>query len=74
MVTGFGLTEEMIGAGYFTVTEADPVADGNATDVAWTVTVDGEGGAAGAVYKPLALTKPTAELPPSMPFTAHVTD
>jgi len=48
-VSGLGLTEEIAGATFRIVTEADPVAAGVATVVACTVTVAGDGTAPGAV-------------------------
>jgi hypothetical protein len=59
------------------VTLALPDFELSATLVAVTVTVSGDGGVAGAVYRaesgPLAAIVPTVELPPAIPFTLHVT-
>src|SRR5205807_2729414 len=63
MVTLFG--------GAVTVTAADADFVVSATLVAVTVC---EPAAAGAVYKPLALTVPADELPPATPSADHVTD
>lgn len=45
----------------------------SAADTAVTVTVDGEGTVAGAVYIPEPEIVPTVVLPPATPFTCHVT-
>lgn len=45
----------------------------SAADTAVTVTVEGEGTAAGAVYTPEVEIVPTVALPPTTPFTCHVT-
>lgn len=45
----------------------------SAADTAVTVTADGEGTAAGAVYIPELEIVPTLALPPATPFTCHVT-
>jgi len=53
------------------VTLAEPEVVGDASLVAVTVTVGGEGTVAGAVYIPLVSTTPTV---PGAPLTDHVTD
>src|SRR5262245_25977694 len=55
------------------VTEADPAASGTSWLVACTVTVAGDGTTAGAVYRPVASIRPTTAVPPTVPFTSHVT-
>ena len=55
------------------VTCADPVRAVSAADTAVTVTVAGEGMAAGAVYAPALEIVPTVALPPATPFTCQVT-
>jgi hypothetical protein len=55
------------------VTEAEAVRVGSTTLAAFTVTTFGEGGIAGAAYKPLASIVPIEELPPTKPFTDQVT-
>lgn len=59
------------------VTLALPFFVVSATLVAVTVTLGGEGAAAGALYIalsfPLAAIVPSVELPPAIPFTLHVT-
>lgn len=55
------------------VTLADPLALGDATLTAVTVTVAGDGSTFGAVYVPLVEIVPTLEFPPACPFTSHVT-
>src|SRR3954468_20075104 len=57
--------------GAFTVTCADADFVASATLVAVTVC---EPAAAGAVYKPLALTVPAVELPPFTPSTDQITE
>src|SRR5580704_13397942 len=51
--------------------------DGSATLVTMTLTVEGDGGTAGATYSapaaPLGVIVPRIELPPTMPFTLQVT-
>ena len=73
----FALAGEIEFVGHVIVTLALPVFVLSATLVAVTVTFGGEGGTAGAVYValsfPLATIVPTAELPPAIPFTLHVT-
>ena len=56
------------------VTDAFPEAVGSAALTAVTVTVAGDGTDPGAVYSPDALILPVIELPPTTPFTFHVTD
>src|SRR5207248_2682594 len=45
----------------------------SATLCALTVTVEGDGTAVGAVYRPAEETLPTVGFPPAVPFTSHVT-
>ena len=50
--------------------------DASATLVTMTLTVEGDGGTAGATYSapaPLGVIVPSVELPPAMPFTLQVT-
>jgi hypothetical protein len=51
--------------------------DGSATLITMTLTVEGDGGTAGATYSapagPLGVIVPRIELPPTMPFTLQVT-
>ena len=51
--------------------------DGSATLVTMTLTVEGDGGTAGATYSapvaPLGVIVPRVELPPTMPFTPQAT-
>src|SRR5579862_2580855 len=62
------------GGGPVIVTCAVPTAEDRAALVACTVTVAGFGTALGAVYSPLTESiNPTAEFPPTLPFTPHVT-
>jgi len=68
-----GESELRVGAGLTTVTDAEPVRLGSTTLAAFTVTTFGEGGIAGAVYRPLASIMPIEELPPTKPFTDQVT-
>ena len=51
------------------------VADlvGSSIDVAVTVTVAGDGTAAGAVYEPVEVIVPTVALPPETPSTSQAT-
>jgi hypothetical protein len=60
----------------FTVTVAEADFVGSAIKTAVTVTVSTLGTFAGAVYEaaagPAAVIEPTAEFPPAMPFTCHV--
>jgi hypothetical protein len=60
-------------AGAVIVTEADPVTEVSACEVAVTVTVAGVGTLLGAVYNPVEEMNPMAWLPPVMPFTDQVT-
>jgi len=77
----FALVGEMLmptgggGGGFTTITEAPPTAGGvTALLLACTVTVDGAGTAAGAVYSPVTESiKPTVPLPPAVPLTSQVT-
>ena len=55
-----------------TVTVAEPERFVSALDLAVTVTLD-PGTEAGAVYTPLVLIVPAVALPPTTPFTLHVT-
>lgn len=59
------------------LTSAAPLFAESATLAAVIVTVDGDGGATGAVYvaesPPFAVIVPTTLLPPAIPFTVHVT-
>jgi hypothetical protein len=55
------------------VTAATPTAPGTAWLVACTATVAGDGTMAGAVYRPVASIHPTVAVPPTVPFTSHVT-
>lgn len=57
-----------------TVTEAEAVLVVSAFDVALSVTVAGFGTVLGALYRPLDEIVPTVPLPPTIPFTFHVTD
>jgi len=69
-----GAMELMLGAGLLTVTVAEALRLVSAVLVAFTVTVLGEGGMAGAVYRPLTSIVPTVALPPAMLFTDQVTE
>jgi hypothetical protein len=64
-------------AAHVIVTLAVPNFEASATLVAVTVTVAGDGGDAGAVYRaevgPFETIVPTLEFPPAMPPTLHVT-
>jgi hypothetical protein len=62
-----------VGAGLTTVTAAVPTRVGSTTLAAFTVTTFGEGGTAGAVYRPLASIVPTVAFPPTTSFTDQVT-
>jgi hypothetical protein len=66
-----GLTATVITGA--TVTCAEALLVVSAAETAVTVTVAGEGTAAGAVYTPPAEIVPTVALPPSTPLTCHVT-
>ena len=55
------------------VSEAVPEELGETVLVAVIITVEGDGTAAGAMYKPEAEIVPTALLPPGRPLTLHVT-
>jgi hypothetical protein len=55
------------------VTLADPLALGDATLTAVTVTLAGDASTFGAVYVPLAEIVPALEFPPACPFTSHIT-
>src|SRR5574337_59405 len=55
------------------VTVAESKRDGSSVLVAVTVTVEGDGTAAGAVYSPAAEIVPRVALPPTMSFTLQVT-
>jgi len=59
--------------GAVTVTRAAALLVGSPALVAVTVTLAGEGTAAGAVYSPLEETVPAVEFPPATPFTLQVT-
>jgi len=63
------------GGEFVTVTDALPTAAGVTTLLlACTVTVAGDGAAAGAVYNPVIESmKPTVPFPPGAPFTSQVT-
>jgi hypothetical protein len=71
--TAVGEIELRLGAGFTTVTAAEAVWLGSTTLAAFTVTVLGEGGMAGAVYRPLASIVPSVALPPATSFTDQVT-
>src|SRR5579885_1196537 len=71
MLGGFGATLRTISL--VTVTLALPDLLASARLVAATLTVAGLGRSAGAVYTPSAEMLPVAALPPTMPFTLHVT-
>jgi hypothetical protein len=71
--TAVGDIELRLGAGLTMVTDAVPVRVGSTTLVAFTVTTFGEGGIAGAVYRPLASIVPSVALPPATSFTDQVT-
>lgn len=66
---------EVVGLGMSLVTLscAVPVAEGEATLVAVTCSVAGDGRSAGAVYMPLDEIVPSEELPPEIPLTLQVT-
>ena len=64
---------ELIGGAAVTVTWVDPDSFGSAADTAPTVTVAGDGTAAGAVYIPVPEIVPIVALPPPTPFTFQVT-
>src|SRR3989441_10021505 len=61
------------GCGGMIVTVADALSVESSLWIAVTLTVDGFGAIAGALYNPSALTVPTVESPPGRSFTAHRT-
>src|SRR3989441_7812846 len=61
------------GCGGMIVTVADALSVESSLWIAVTLTVDGFGAIAGAVYNPSAVTGPTVESPPGRSFTAHRT-
>src|SRR3989441_11925918 len=61
------------GCGGMIVTVADALSVESSLWTAVTLTVDGFGAIAGAVYRPSAVTVPTVESPPGRSFTAHRT-
>ena len=67
-----GAMELIVGAGFTIVADAVPDCVGSTMLTAFTVTVFGAGGTAGAVYSPVASIVPTAAFPPPTPFTDHV--
>jgi hypothetical protein len=68
------VTEAIVGGvAAVTVTAAFPDIVMSSLLVAVTVTGFVAGTALGAVYKPVAETVPTVELPPGTPLTLHVT-
>jgi hypothetical protein len=69
-----GEIELSCGAGFEMVSVREAIFAVSATLVAWTATVFGEGGTAGAVYIPLEVMVPTDEFPLATPFTDHVTE
>jgi hypothetical protein len=71
--TTVGEIEESAGGGFTMVTDADAAFVASARLVAVTVTVLGDGSIVGAVYSPVLLIVPKAELSPTDPFTDHET-
>jgi hypothetical protein len=61
----------IVTAGAWIVTVAVPMACGFALLTALTVTADGLGTTAGAVYTPCAVMVPTVVFPSLIPFTRH---
>jgi hypothetical protein len=72
-VTCAEVGEMLTATGRATVTTADPDLAGSATDVATTETWAGLGGLLGAVYTPLPVMVPHAELPQAAPARCQVT-
>jgi len=66
-----GLKLVMLGTAAVTVTRAEAVFVGSATDTAVTLNVAGEGTDAGAVYSPLVVTVPKVGVPPVTPLTCQ---
>jgi hypothetical protein len=72
-LSGDTLTVTGGGAAAWMVTVAEPTAEGLAMLAACTVTVDGFGIAAGAVYRPELEIVPVVAFPPLTPFTLQIT-
>jgi hypothetical protein len=68
-----GITDTLTGLPPVMVTVAEADFVSSALETAVTVTVAGDGTAAGAVYTPLVSMVPTLLLPPVAPFTRQVT-
>jgi len=68
-----GLTEEICGVGFWSVTELPAVLVASAVCVAVMVTAFEEGGNSGAVKSPVLLINPAVALPPTTPLTDQAT-